>query len=243
MPDEGVRVPRPDTNSRGDDVNLRSGPQMREYEAIAARVASESRGPVLDWGCGWGQMTALLRERGVDARPYDYREGTAVHEIALERFPGLTATVSGEPVALPYPDGCFGSVLSCGVLEHVQDPGASLEEIHRVLEPGGRLFVYKLPNRLSYLEAIARRLGWYYHGALPFDRLYDLADARRILAAHGFRVDCVRYANMLPLTVAHPRVAPHADRVWQANLALARVSGLRRFATNVEAIATAIDPR
>ena len=53
----------------------------------------------------------------------------------------------------------FDAVLSCGVLEHVEDPDASLDEIRRVLQPGGTFYVYKLPNRASYLEAIARRLG------------------------------------------------------------------------------------
>jgi len=233
-------VPEASSNPRGVDVNLRSRPQMLEYEAIADRLAAEVSGPLLDWGCGWGQVSSLLGERGVEVEGYDYREDEPVHEIALERFPSIRVQVSGEPVALPYPDDRFAAVLSCGVLEHVQDPDASLDELHRILAPGGRLYVYKLPNRRSYLEAIAKRMGLYYHGALPHDRIYDLDDTRRILSGHRFRVDELRLSNMLPLTLAHPLADRHAETIWAVNRGLARVPALNQLATNVEAVATAV---
>lgn len=212
---------------------------MLEYQHIADRIAAEQIEPVLDWGCGYGQVSAMLTERGVTVESYDYVEGEPLHEVQL-RYGGMVAKISGEPVALPYEDDHFAAVLSCGVLEHVQSPEASLDELHRVLKPGGRLFVYKLPNSHSYLEAIAKRLGLYYHGALPFDRVYDAAEARDLVAAHGFRVDAVRLANMLPLTLTHPLAIRHAQRIWQANRYLSRMRGITRFATNVDLIATAV---
>src|SRR5438477_110589 len=53
---------------RGVDVNLRSGPQMREYETIADRIAADRPGRVLDWGCGWGQVRELLERHGYTVR-------------------------------------------------------------------------------------------------------------------------------------------------------------------------------
>src|SRR3712207_7505999 len=50
---------------RAADVNLRHALQLREYVAIADRIARDAPGRTLDWGCGFGQMTALLRERGL----------------------------------------------------------------------------------------------------------------------------------------------------------------------------------
>jgi ubiquinone/menaquinone biosynthesis C-methylase UbiE len=225
-------------NPRGLDINLRSGPQMREYEAIADRVAAERSGPVLDWGCGWGQVSSLLHERGVEVEAFDYRADEPVHDVELEHFSGFRVQVSGDPVALPYPDDHFAAALSCGVLEHVQDPDASLDELRRILRPGGRLYVYKLPNRLSYLEAIAKRMGLYYHGALPDDRLYDPASTRKILTRHGFRVDELRLANMLPLTISHPLAGRYAGQIWRINVALGRLPVVNRVATNVEAVAS-----
>jgi len=220
-------------------VNLRSGPQAREYEALADDLASSAPGRVLDWGCGWGQVTKLLLARGVDVEPFDYRgSAEGPRRAALERFPEISCTFSPEPVALPYEDESFETVLSCGVLEHVQDPHASLDELRRVLRPGGHLRVVKLPNSHSYLEWIARRLGLYYHGQLEHDTLYTYESAREIVERHGFRVDRVRRANMLPLTVDHPLVARTGSAIWDLNRALECVPMLNRLSTNVEVYAT-----
>lgn len=220
---------------RGTDVNLRSGAQMREYEALAERIAAASPGRLLDWGCGWGQVTALLRARGVDSLPFDYRPDEAEPgEAALERYPEIVCTFSPEPVALPFQDASFDAVLSCGVLEHVKDPRASLAELHRVLRPGGRLYVIKLPNRTSWLEWVARRIGLYYHGQLEHDTLWTPADARDAVARAGFDVSAVRLANMLPLTLQHPLAQRFDKAIWIANRLLSRLPVLNRLATNVE---------
>jgi 2-polyprenyl-3-methyl-5-hydroxy-6-metoxy-1,4-benzoquinol methylase len=225
--------------SRGVDVNIRSGPQMREYVEIADRLAREDSGRVLDWGCGHGQITHLLRERGVNVVAFDYRPETAPTTIQLSHFPDVEAHVSSDPVRLPFGQGDFDTVLSCGVLEHVQYPGASLEELHRVLRPGGRLLVYKLPNRLSYLEAIARRAGMYYHGALPHDRVYDRRTATALVEDHGFRVDEFRRTNLLPLTIQHPLAWRLAGPIWRLNRALRHLPPLSLLATNLELDTTA----
>jgi ubiquinone/menaquinone biosynthesis C-methylase UbiE len=223
---------------RGIDVNLRSAPQMREYEAIADRIAADQPGRVLDWGCGLGQITSLLRSRGVHTEPFDYREDVSEPtRRPLEHYPTVEALHSNDPVRLPYADDEFDSVLSLGVLEHVQDPDASLDEIVRVLKEGGTFYVYKLPNRFSYLEWIAKRMGLYYHGKLPHDRLYDKRRTLSILERHGFEVQEFKRTNLLPLTLAHPLAARLAGVIWGLNRALRYVPGLSFTATNVEAIA------
>ena len=140
---------------------------------------------------------------------------------------------------LPFEDNSFNAVLSCGVLEHVQDPGGSLDELHRVLQPGGRLYVYKLPNRLSYLEAIARIAGLYYHGKYIYDRVYTSRSAQALVEAHSFNVQAARLTNLLPLTVSHSKREEVDRLIWRLNVALGRVPGLRMLATNVEVDATA----
>lgn len=237
-------MPQPlhcDLNPRGGDENLRAGPQMREYDAIARRIAADRPGHVLDWGAGFGQMSWLLGDRGLTVSAFDYDPGCGSTDVVkrFERYPHLSVHLSDDPRRLPFADAAFDAVLSCGVLEHVQDPDASLEEIKRVLEPGGTLYVYKLPNRRSYLEAIAKRAGLYYHGAFEDDRLYDRRSAADLLQRHGFTVQELRLTNMLPLSITGRTAARAAKRIWQANRALSAVPGLNLVATNVELIATA----
>jgi ubiquinone/menaquinone biosynthesis C-methylase UbiE len=229
-----------EVNPLGLDANLRAGPQMREYVAIADRIAREQRGKVLDWGCGWGQLSDLMLRRGLEVEPFDVDPDIDAETVRpLEQYPEISVRLSPDLRALPYPDDSFDAALSCGVLEHVVDPDASLDELRRVLRPGGTLYVYKLPNRLSYLEKIAKRAGLYYHGKLEHDRLYTPSTAREIVERHGFRLSEVRHANMLPLVLPGSFANRFAGAIWGMNRALARMPGLRVIATNVELVARA----
>jgi SAM-dependent methyltransferase len=227
----------PGTNPRGGDVNLRSGPQMQEYEAIVRRIGADRPGRILDWGCGYGQVADLLVRAGLDVTAFDYQPDAEAGVRPLERYPHLPVHISPDARSLPFADGAFEAVLSCGVLEHVEDPDASLEEVRRVLCPGGVFYVFKLPNRFSYLEAIARRAGLYYHGAFEHDRVYDRRAAAGLLRRHAFDVLEVRRMNMLPLTLTGDLAARGAPAIWAANRALSAVPGLNLLATNLELVA------
>jgi 2-polyprenyl-3-methyl-5-hydroxy-6-metoxy-1,4-benzoquinol methylase len=225
---------------RGNDINLRSELQMREYRAIVARIVADGPRRILDWGCGWGQITHLLRQEGADVTAFDYRPGLEAGGLyPLERYPEIEAQLSSDPVKLPFESGSFDAVLSLGVLEHVAHPNESLEELKRVLEPGGTLYVYKLPNRYSYLEKVAKLVGLYYHGEKAGDAVYTKRSVLRLVEAHGFVVTEFRRANMLPLTLGGALVRGAAAPIWSANRALARVPGLNLLATNLELVAIA----
>ena len=224
---------------RGLDVHIRSAPQMLQYHAIVDRIVGDQPGRTLDWGCGYGQVSHLLRERGVEVVPFDYRPGREEPGVEpLERYPGLEAHVSPDPVALPFPDDSFDSVLSCGVLEHVRDPDGSLEELRRVLRPGGTFYVYNLPNRWSWTERIARLLGFYYHGKLPDDRVYTLRSAVSLFERHGYEVREARRARMLPLALRGTLATRAARPIWLVSSVLERIPGVNQLATTLELVAS-----
>ena len=168
------------------------------------RIANEIErtvppGRVLDWGCGFGQMTYLLRRRGFEVVPYDVRPaGYRLPDVPL--CASIDLVCSAHPTQLPFGDGAFDAVLSCGVLEHVDEqsePGnerKSLREIHRVLRPTGDFLIYQLPQRWSWTEAMQRRLRrGYWH-----PRRYSAREIRRILREARFEVERVARFNMLP---------------------------------------------
>ncbi len=137
--------------------------------------------------------------------------------------------LSSAPVTLPFESASFDAVLSLGVLEHVAHTGESLDELRRVLEPGGTLYVFKLPNRYSYLERLAKLIGLYYHGANPDEAVYTKRSALALVESHGFQITEFRRAKTC---CPDPRGgAPYA---------LARVAGLNLVATNLELVATAL---
>ena len=173
-----------------------------EYRAIYRRIASDRPERLLDWGCGHGHAAHALQQAGLDVVALEYtpdaEEGA---RGPLPYFPDVEALYTREPVKLPFPDASFDAVLSLGVLEHVADPEGSLRELQRVLRPGGALYVYKLPNRFSYLEKVAKLAGLSYHGEREHDTLWTVRSTREALERNGFRIELLRRANMLPLTL------------------------------------------
>ncbi len=93
---------------------------------------------VLDVGCGPGFWARLLIPMGaiysgVDISP----RSVALANRSLALF-GLKGSIQvGNAEALDFPDGHFDRVISEGVIHHSPDTQACIDEIHRVLKPGG----------------------------------------------------------------------------------------------------------
>jgi SAM-dependent methyltransferase len=213
------------------------------YIRIANDIALQMpQGDLLDWGCGYGQMTYLLKRRGLRVTAFDIGEpGKAgLPDIPLCRELDIVRTP--HPTDLPFADDRFDAVLSCGVLEHVDElsqPGneaRSLREIARVLRPGGFFFIYQLPQRHAWQEAVIRglRLG-YSH-----PRRYSAVEITNILGQTGFSVRRVRRANLIPknltgmpekLRAFHSRFS---DTLIALDGSLCRIPGLNQLAGVLE---------
>jgi len=64
------------------------------------------------------------------------------HEIGMDRYPGSRADILADlSVKLPFADNSVDEVIADHVLEHVLDLVALVEEVHRILVPGGRFSV------------------------------------------------------------------------------------------------------
>ena len=126
-------------------------------------------------------MVEIAYSKGAAATP------AVSNAIAAPRF------VVGDMMALPFASGCFDVVTTGYGLRNVPDLRTAIDEIRRVLRPGGRflsLDFNRPPNAavrsvyLSYLELVGGMLGWLLHRN-PDTYRYIPASIRRYPGAAG----------------------------------------------------------
>lgn len=112
---------------------------------------------VLDMGCGTGYGTASIADKcasicGVDISDEAVAYATEKYQADNLAFKTIRKV---EDAPLPFSDGSFDVVLSFQVIEHIPDPATYLEEIRRVLRPGG-VFIVATPDRATRLLPLQR---------------------------------------------------------------------------------------
>ena len=114
---------------------------------------------VLDVGCGTGHQMRLLAEKGYEVSGVDGSE--EMLRYAERNNPGARLR-RGDVEALPFEDGSFDAVICIEVLRYLSDPSRSLEEIARVLKPGGTAIVTAAPlfnaNGYAWINRIATHI-------------------------------------------------------------------------------------
>ncbi len=114
---------------------------------LAAGVAG---GRVLDLGCGTGRNLPLF---GSGVRPIGVDPCLQTLQKARRRAPGVPL-LQARAEALPFRDGSFDVVVSGLVFCSVADVPRGLDEVRRVLKPGGVL------RMLEHVRAKGRVAGW-----------------------------------------------------------------------------------
>ncbi len=164
---------------------------------------------VVDLGCGSGRVLIWNRDCGayqvgIDVSPFFADEARAGVDLAL-----------ADLRCLPFADGAFTAAYALDVVEHLSRDGVTemLAEAARVLEPGGRLFVYSHVRRNAPLARGLRAINWLARrlerlGLLDLTQerlrktdhvnpLTDIPDLERTITAAGFRVARIRYYTPL----------------------------------------------
>jgi demethylmenaquinone methyltransferase/2-methoxy-6-polyprenyl-1,4-benzoquinol methylase len=93
------------------------------------------RGHVLDVATGTGLVADALVARGFRVTGLDQSPGMLA--AARDRFAGRVELVEASADALPFPDASFDHLTFTYLLRYVDDPGATLAELARVVRPGG----------------------------------------------------------------------------------------------------------
>jgi SAM-dependent methyltransferase len=182
---------------------------------------------VLDAGCGFGQFSyalARLNRKVIAIDRADWMLKTA--KILVARWGADNIVVEKQLLPhLPYPDGSLDFIWCCNVMSFV-DKYACMREFHRLLRPGGRVYVMiNSWGRWLYKAALARQqrnkkgehaslLGLSdgrREGAVP--NYLDLADVARFCTLCGFAVIAAGAEGCVDLSGADRRHPMYAERI------------------------------
>ena len=128
------------------------------YEA--AEFKRHSGENVLEIGCGTGCDLLQFAKHGAHAVGIDI---TPEHlRLARVRVGSLAAIGQAEATSLPFADGSFDYVYSHGVLHHIDRPQLVVDEIFRILRPGGsfNIHVYALFSYFTLLRVLQHGRDW-----------------------------------------------------------------------------------
>jgi demethylmenaquinone methyltransferase / 2-methoxy-6-polyprenyl-1,4-benzoquinol methylase len=115
--------------------------QDQKWRRFVIEMAGEpGRGLVLDLACGTGDIAALMCRMHPEARVVGGDFSGNMLKTARRRFPELPINWQAcDANRLPFADGVFTAVTFGYLLRNVDSPLAVLQEVHRVLRPGGRV--------------------------------------------------------------------------------------------------------
>lgn len=192
---------------------------VETVDALEARHGSLVGARILDLGSGPGWYADELRRRGATV-------------AAIERDPdeigeGATGLAIGDAAALPFPDGSADGILCSNMLEHAPDTRGVIDEIARVLRPGG----------WCYLSWTNWYSPWGGHDMTPYQflgpelgpKLYEKRHGPPRKNRYGEGLFAVHVGPTLDLVRSDPRLVVDdvEPRYWPWAKAVASVPGVR----------------
>lgn len=149
------------------------------YEAAEFRNHAGER--VLEIGCGTGSDLLQFAKHGAIATGIDI---TPEHlRLARERVGSRAQVLNGDGTNIPFENETFDYVYSHGVLHHLDEPRRMVDEIFRVLRPGGRFNVHVYARWSYWPPLLMLKHGWNWKLWIENSREpvhIDLYDGRRL---------------------------------------------------------------
>lgn len=199
-------------------------------EYLVKRYQLSAGQEMLDLGCGRGEFLRGFVRCGL--KGYGLDESLAAKDLCLEAEI-LQSDLESEP--LPYKDNSFDIIFSKSVLEHFYYPEKLVQEIYRVLKPGG-LVITMTPDWQSVYKIFYED----YTHRTPF----TVTSLENIFKINGFNQVKAEKFRQLPLLWKMPWLNPLCGLIALiAPRGLSSRSKLVRFSKEVMLLSSAIKAR
>ncbi len=189
---------RPESYARWRASGLGARTESLEQEAVFALAGDLAGLRVLDVGCGDGTYSIHAAQGGATVTGLD--RSPAMLDAARRRANGAGVTVAwreGRAEALGFEPASFDMVIAVTVLCWVTDRAAAVQEMARVLRPGGIVVIGEL-GRYS-LWALARRMrGWRGEKFWRQAHFWTTDELRCLVESGGLEFNAVRGAVYYP---------------------------------------------
>jgi len=204
-------------------------PFYRLLAAYAVEDLDAHHGPlagqtIADLGCGPGYYTYAFRDRGAHVIPID----NSTDELELGGAPP-EGYVLGDAGDLPLPDGSVDGIFCSNMLEHTPSAAPILDEIDRVLKPGGWAYV----SWTNWYSPWGGHLMAPYHylGPKLGPKLYEKRHGKPEKHAYGETLWACHIGATLRLVRSHPtfEITSVEPRYWPWAKFIMKVPGLREL--------------
>ena len=151
---------------------------------------------ILEIGCGIGSIVNHLSKQGYNITGTDISNEAISY--GLKKYGNINLQV--QPAEnLPFKDESFNIVLSFDLFEHIEQINKHVNEVYRVLCPGG-YYLFQTPNKLSNVI-----FETWYHKSFKWKRahpsLHSPGQLKRRLSQHGFDVTFIKMNPINEFTI------------------------------------------
>ena len=121
---------------------------------------------VLDLACGTGDMSVETTRSVQDIWVVGIDPSPAMVNVGRQRLSGNgVVLVRGWAESLPFGDNAFDRAMMAFGIRNFSDRLQALQELHRVLIPGGKAAILEMTTRKQAL--LETLFGWYFRGVVP----------------------------------------------------------------------------
>ncbi len=176
------------------------------------------KNPILDVGCGNGEVTKVILSRR--KIKFDVGIDLSAKEIEFAKNSDcFKKCLVGDVYSLPFKKGTFATVFSNSVIEHIPNLETALSEMSRVLKKNGQFVItvpssylteyllgYRILNQMG-LKSLAEVYGKFFNSLFKHYNLFNHKKWEKILKKHSLKLVEHHYYHTKKMVVVHEFLA------------------------------------